>query len=59
VIPTGGVTSLFAEVAPIPSVPDAAAAARTAPMRHASRRFVLLVMVIVLRIPAGAVRVSQ
>jgi hypothetical protein len=29
-------------------VPDAAAAARTAPIRHASRRFVLLVMVVVL-----------
>src|SRR5215469_12726589 len=44
VIPSGGVTSLLADAALAASVADAAAAARTAPMRHASRRFVLLVI---------------
>ena len=48
VIPANGVTSLFADAAPAASVAEAAAAPRTAPMRHARRRFVLLVMVIVL-----------
>src|SRR5215468_2712585 len=46
VIRVCGVTSLLADAALAASVADAAAAARTAPMRHASRRFVLLVIVI-------------
>jgi hypothetical protein len=45
---------LSAEAALIPSVPQAAAAARTALIRHASRRWVLPVIVIVLPVPAGA-----
>jgi hypothetical protein len=47
VIPAGRVTSLFADAALIPNVADAAVAAAAA-MPRASRRFVLLVMVIVL-----------
>src|SRR5690242_21766834 len=48
VMPANGVTLLLADAAPAASVAEAAAASRTAPMRHARRRFVLLVMVIVL-----------
>src|SRR6266516_801799 len=48
VIPAGGVTSLLADAALIPNVAEAAAAARTAPMPRARRRFVLLIMVIFL-----------
>src|SRR6516162_5836304 len=48
VIRVGGVTSLLADAALAASVADAAAAARTAPMPRARRRFVLLVMMIVL-----------
>src|SRR5262245_35034252 len=47
-IPAGGSTPLSAEAALIPSVLEAAAAARTAPRRNASRRLVLPVIVIVL-----------
>jgi hypothetical protein len=46
VIPARGVTSAFADAALAASVAEAAAAARTPPVRHASRRFVLLVMMI-------------
>jgi hypothetical protein len=48
VIPAGGVTSPVADAALVASIVDAAAAAKTVPMPHARRRFILLVMAIVL-----------
>src|SRR5438034_8812553 len=48
VIPAGGVRSLLADDALMPSVPIAAAAAMPAPIPQARRRFVLLIMLIVL-----------
>ena len=57
--PAGGVTSLVAGAALVASIVDAAAAAKTVPMPHARRRFILLVMVIVLRILGRRVFVAR
>ena len=46
--PRRGVTSLAADAALMASVPNATAAARAAPMPQARRRFVMLIMLIVL-----------
>src|SRR4029453_19060775 len=51
VIPVGGVTSLFADAALVPSVATAAAATKAAPTPRARPRFVVLVMVMV---PSGS-----
>src|SRR5215468_11773780 len=48
VIPASGAGPLLADAALTPSVPNAAAAARPAPIPRARRRFVLLIMLIVL-----------
>jgi hypothetical protein len=48
VIPANGAAPLVADAAPAARVAEAAAAPRTAPTRHARRRLVLLVMMIVL-----------
>src|SRR5215471_1965409 len=48
VIPASGAGPLLADAALTPSVPNAATAARPAPIPRARRRFVLLIMLIVL-----------
>src|SRR6266700_6640787 len=48
VIPASGAGPLLADAALTPSVPNAATAARPAPIPRAKRRFVLLIMLIVL-----------
>src|SRR6516162_11068887 len=48
VIPASGARSVLADAALMPSVPNAAAAARPAPIPPARRRLVLLIMLIVL-----------
>src|SRR5882724_529270 len=63
VIPASGAGPLLADAALMPSVPNAATAARPAPIPRARRRFVLLIMLIVLPqnlrpVPAGTAPVD-